>query len=295
VARTRLLLLAAGSACAALMLWGYIAPRYLGDFVPFLALASAVALADIFRRLEGRRRAIRISAIGVITVGAVFSILANVGMAVVPNEEMDTAQILSYVQTQKTVSDFTGHPLSGNVVRSNSLPKWGPAGQIYIAGNCNGMYISNGEKYWTVPSEQFTRTTWMAVEWGGSFERTFHVAMRNPGSGRNVSIPVVSAGRYVVTAHLTSADHGQKTGIMFTVQGAGPRAHGPTRVFKSGSTQTIAVITDPLKHLIQVNLNGRDVATTNPPHNLEPVHVAASSLVTEEATPAPTLCQSLIH
>ena len=56
VARTRLLLLAAGSAGAALMLWGYIAPRYLGDFVPFLVLASAVAVADIFRRLEGRRR-----------------------------------------------------------------------------------------------------------------------------------------------------------------------------------------------------------------------------------------------
>ncbi len=56
VARTRLLLLAAGSAGAALMLWGYIAPRYLGDFVPFLVLASAVAMADIFRRLEGRKR-----------------------------------------------------------------------------------------------------------------------------------------------------------------------------------------------------------------------------------------------
>ena len=58
VARTRLLLLAAGSAGAALLLWGYIAPRYLGDFVPFLVLASAVAFADIFRRLEYREEAV---------------------------------------------------------------------------------------------------------------------------------------------------------------------------------------------------------------------------------------------
>ena len=88
VARTRLLLLAAGSAGAALMLWGYIAPRYLGDFVPFLVLASAVAMADIFRRLEGRQ------AVGAGRGGrrhrvvALFSIVANIGMAIVPNERM---------------------------------------------------------------------------------------------------------------------------------------------------------------------------------------------------------------
>ena len=44
------------SAGAALLLWGYIAPRYLADFVPFLVLASAVAMADIWRRMEGRSR-----------------------------------------------------------------------------------------------------------------------------------------------------------------------------------------------------------------------------------------------
>jgi hypothetical protein len=62
------------------------------------------------------------------------------------------------------------------------------------------------------------------------------------------------------------------------------------------------VITDPVKHLIEVNLNGVDVATSNPIHNLEPVHVDSARLqpgtapsVTQEATPPPTLCESLIH
>ena len=85
------------------LLWGYIAPRYLGDFVPFLALASAVAMADIWRRLEGRTG----SSCGpvhsvVIGLVALFSIVANFGMAIVPNEEWSTTQTLNFVEAQKT-------------------------------------------------------------------------------------------------------------------------------------------------------------------------------------------------
>jgi hypothetical protein len=298
VARTRLLLLAAGSAGAALMLWGYISPRYIGDFVPFLAIASAVAMADIFRRLVGRRRSVQVGAIGIITVASLFSILANVGMAVVPNEEMNTAQILSYVQTQKTVSDFTGHPLEGNVVRRTALPAWGPAGQIDVNGNCNAMYISNGEKYWTVPTQQFTRTTWMAVEWGGSFLRTFHVATRSHGRVGTESIPLLTAGNYRVIAHLT-AEVGDQMELMFTVNEGGKVVRGETSGVRSGTTQTVAVVTDPLKHLIEVNLNGVDVTSTNPTHTMEPIHVgsdpAQAGAVTEVPSAVPTLCESLIH
>ena len=87
VALTRIPLLAAGSAGAALLLWGYIAPRYLADFVPFLVLAGAVALADIWRRLEGRTRRFRVGTFTVIALVALFTIVANIGIAIVPNEE----------------------------------------------------------------------------------------------------------------------------------------------------------------------------------------------------------------
>ena len=107
------------------MLWGYIAPRYLGDFVPFLVLASAVAIADIFRRLEARTRRVRVGSLAGIALVALFSITANVGMAIVPNEEWGTTQVRNYVQAQKTFSDLTGHPLQSNVVRGNSLAHLG--------------------------------------------------------------------------------------------------------------------------------------------------------------------------
>ena len=113
---------------------------------PFLVLASAVAMADIFRRLESGARSVRVGAVGVIAVVALFSITANIGMAIVPNEEWDTTQVLNYVQAQKTVSDLTGHPLESHVVRGDSLPPWGPAGQLVRhRGLQRALHLQRGE------------------------------------------------------------------------------------------------------------------------------------------------------
>ncbi len=89
-----------------------------------------------------------------------------------------TTQVLNYVQAQKTMSDLTGHPLESQVVRGRLAPAWGPAGQLYVIGDCNGLYISNGENYSTVPSEQYERTTWMTVELGQPFQHTFRVTVQ---------------------------------------------------------------------------------------------------------------------
>jgi hypothetical protein len=306
VARTRLLLLASGAAAAALLLWGYIAPRYLGDFVPFLVLASAVAVADIFRRLEGRKRSVRIGSVAVMSVVALFSITANIGMAIVPSEEWDTTQVLNYVQTQKTISDFTGHPLEANVVRGSSLPPWGPAGQLYVIGNCDGLYISNGENYSTVPSEQFIRTTWMTVELGHAFQHTFRVTASNVGSGGTASAPLVHAGKYTVTVSAMPATEPHRVLLAFSVSGVGQPMHGYPFAVNVGAPQSVVVTTDPEKHSLEVTINGVDHFGRTLV-NAEPIHVgspttqsrgtpSALTVTDETASSAqPTLCRSLIH
>ena len=180
VALTRIPLLAAAIAGAALFVWGYIAPRYLADFVPFLVLASAVAMADIWRRLDGGRRPVRLMSAVVIAVVGVFTISANVGMALTPNEEWDTAEVLHYVAVQKAISDVTGHPLDAHVQRGSALPPWGPADQLFIVGRCDGLYISNGESFVTVPDEQYHRNTWMVVERGHRFQHTYRISIHRP-------------------------------------------------------------------------------------------------------------------
>ena len=177
------------------MLWGYIAPRYLGDFVPFLVLASAVAMADIWRRLETTEAAVRIGAVGGHRpLWPSSQSQPTSALAITPNEEWNTTQVLHYVEAQKVVSDLTGHPLNAKVVRGTSLPPWGPADQLYVIGDCDGMYISNGEDFSTVPSEQLTRNTWMVVELGHAFQHTFSVTFNGLGGARSKSLELVKSG-----------------------------------------------------------------------------------------------------
>ena len=302
VARTRLLLLATASAGAALLLWGYIGPRYLGDFVPFLVLASAVGLADIFRRLENRRRRTRVAAVAVIAALALFSIAASIGMAIVPNEEGTSSQAINYVGAQKAISDLTGHPLQGRVVRGSSLPPWAPAGQLYVIGDCSGLYISNGENYSTVPSQQYTRTTWLAVQLGQPFQHTFQLTVNVPRSSTRESVPVLRTGKYAVTAiEVPMSQH--LVDMTFAISGGPKTVEAGSFVVNTGTTHTVVVTTDPVKHGVAVQMDGvvRIGSTFTDRH----VHVAyitshsqaqANVLVIERVpTPRPTLCLNLIR
>jgi hypothetical protein len=302
VARTRLLLLAAASAGAALMLWGYIGPRYLGDFVPFLVLASAVGLADVFRRLEGRRRRIRIGAVAVLAVLALFSMVANIGMAVVPNEEWTSTQAVNYVGAQKAISDVTGHPLQGRVRRGGALPPWAPAGQLYVIGNCSGLYVSNGENYSTVPSQQYTRTTWLPVELGRPFQHAFRLRVRVSRTLTKESVPLLRTGPYTATA-IAEPVSPNLTYMTFSISGGPKTVYAASFLVNTDTTHTVFVTTDPVKHLMSVQMDGvvRISATFRDDH----VDVASSptqlqtgphTLVIDRVpTPQPTLCLGLIH
>ena len=307
VARTRLLLLAAGSAGAALLLWGYVAPRYLGDFVPFLALASAVALADIWRRLEGRTYWLRAGALTIMGLLALFSIAANVGMAIVPNsDEWDMTQTLNFVEAQHSIGDVTGHALEANVVRGSSLPPWGPAGQLYIIGNCDGLYISSGESDVTVPSEQFQRATWMPVERGHGFVHTFRITVAGAVSGAPESIPLVGAGKTRVDLRAMPTASRDDVVLTFSFDGQGRPLQGLSFPAAAGSSHTVVVTTDPVKHQVEVTLDGAS-ALSSPLVDGQPVSAAAVpfsprdsppplTVINETASsPEPTLCQSLIH
>ena len=304
VALTRIPLLAAGSAGAALLLWGYIAPRYLADFVPFLVLASAVALADIWRRMEGRTRRFRIGTFAVITVVALFTIVANIGIAVVPNEEWTTTQVYNFVETQKSISDITGHPLEANVHRGDQLPPWAPAGELYIIGDCDGLYISNGENYSTIPSQQFTRTTWMAVQRGHAFQRTFSVTAHHLVASGSQWLPMLEVGSGAVSAKATPSRFPGRVQVSFNlVNRGGSITYGLPSLITVGSSVDVVVITDPVKHLVEVTIRGITFLSTTV-DEVEPVSVltgvtpqvpppALTAADVTASSPQPRLCQSL--
>jgi hypothetical protein len=300
-AHTRLLLVASGSAGAALMLWGYIAPRYLGDFVPFLVLASAVAMADLFRRLGPRSRTARTAAVACVAVVALFSVVANIGMAIVPNDEWTTTQALNYVDAQSTFSDLTGHPLQSHVQRGSTLPPWRPAGQLYVVGNCSGLYISNGENYSTVPSQQYQRTTWATVELGPPFENAFRLIVRSPPPRGSASLALLGVGRYTMVVHASTTRHAVR--LRFEILGGASVRRGPLVDVALGTTHTVLVTTDRVKHMFSASIDGVSQVLLTVPKG-EPFQVDSSVptsphtpdgvVVTPMPTPRPALCQSLI-
>ena len=55
----RIIILAAAAGTAGVLLWGYIAERYMADFMPFLIVAGAIGFIDVWRRLSTRTRRAR--------------------------------------------------------------------------------------------------------------------------------------------------------------------------------------------------------------------------------------------
>lgn len=304
VGRMRILLLAMAGAGALLFIWGYIAPRYLADFVPFLVLASSVGMVDVWRRMDGCTHQFRVGAFVLIAALGTFTIVANIGMAVTPNEEWNAIQTLHYVQTQKGISDVTGRPLSARVSRSGALPAWAPEGQLMVVGHCDGLYISNGEDYSTIPTQQYQRATWMVVQLGHRYQHTFNLRV---GSANDVSsVPLVTAGTTTVSVVSVPRPSGRVVGISFAVRGHGSAPPSYMVEVPSGSLHRVVVVTDPSKRLIETRMDGivfvssvlvdgqpilvhpQPLTSSDPRNLISVVDVTAS-------TPGPSLCRSLNH
>ena len=306
-ARTRLLLLAAGGAAAALLIWGYIGPRYLADFVPLLVLASAVGMADIWRRMDGRSGRRRTVVAGIVVALAAASVVINTGIAITPTEQWTQPRVLAYVQAQKAVSDALGGQLRGNVVRSGTLPERAPADQLRIIGDCDALYISNGEDYSTDPVAAARKQTWQVVQYGPALERTFYVTPR-PSAGPT-DVPLVRAGAWTVIARSVPQPGGATVLLNFPVVGSGARSGQALASIKGvepvGGTHRVVVLTDPYTHLVQVAIDGL-VVTKGPLPDGSPVATAVpdgqASVTTgisvvdgTAGQPQPTLCRALGH
>ncbi len=307
VALTRLLLLAAGSAGAALMIWGYIGPRYLADFLPFLAIGATVGLADLWRRQDGKSRAARMMVTLAMVLVAGYSVAANIGIAVTPTEQWSQAQTLQYLQVQTNVSSRTGDQITSRVTRGDSLPTYAPAGTIRIVGACDALYLSNGENYSADPKTLFHKDTWQAVQYGHALQRLFYVTPQDGTSP--ASLPLVVAGAWTISVVTTPRTGGRSVLLHFTMTGSGSRASTAYQSFYAvepvGGTHRVTVLTDPYKRIAQVSIDGvayLDAPLVDGLPVATPITTAAGAgtnpmFVVDGtgSTPEPRLCRSLLR
>ena len=202
LALTRIPLIGAAAACSGALLWGYIADRYLADFLPFLALAAAVGVVDVWRRLEKRGRRARLGAAGAVAVLGLFGVAANVALSDTPAPTAWTSgQVERYISFQLRLSNATGHPLAATVVHGHRLPYFAPAGELFDGGNCQGLYLSTGYSYATVPYEQYEHWTWLPIAQGPSIVHPMTVVFEAGLAGFDPLFQILRDGRSVIAAH----------------------------------------------------------------------------------------------
>ena len=189
----RLLLVATATATGGVLLFGYIADRYLADFLPFLVLAGIIGLVDIWRRVDGQsRRSVRVVTVAAIVVLGLFSWWANVGAAITPSALWTTTQARNFVSFQKSVS---GGAVARLVRQGSSLPYFAPAGDLFIVGDCSGLYVSTGFSYATVPGQQLQHETWDAVEQSAGFNHLIQVEYTRAVTTSDPPLVVMTYGR----------------------------------------------------------------------------------------------------
>ncbi len=240
---TCVLLVAAAAATAGVLLFGYIADRYLADFLPILAFASIVGLVDVWRRLARSSRRARALSLGAIGVVAIFGIWANVGAAITPTALWTTVQGKSFVSTQRSMGASSQ---ASRLERGRDLPYWAPAGTLFAADGCSGLYVSTGFTYNTVPGQQLQHNTWDVVEQAPDFNHVLTVTFARSVTLSDPPVTVLNYGATRLQVVPTGTDEVR----LALVDAGAPSVHYPPAASTSqsvrvGRTYKIYVMTDP--------------------------------------------------
>ncbi|MFK8024528.1 MAG: hypothetical protein AB8G26_11265, partial [Ilumatobacter sp.] len=157
--------------------WGYIATRYLTDFLPGMLLLSAIGLAWWLGRRGGESTSIapwaRRLGRGAVVALVGWSIVANTAIAVSYNFSAgdSAAQVDRLLSVEDAVGRFAGDRPADRAVRVDALrydrddPT--PAGTLAIVGGCEALYRSNGE-----PLDTWIEVEYGESDWRSTFEMT---------------------------------------------------------------------------------------------------------------------------
>ena len=159
---------AGAPAAAALLIWGFIAPRYLADFVPLLLPFAVLGIARLHGSDNEATPAARVGRAAV-SAFAVWSVLVSGSLAVAASYQTGyDGDIAEYVDLQGRsdvweTADRRDDPAAFEFER-NAPP---PAGAIVVLGDCAAAYFSTGEQV----------DPWLDLAYGpNDFRRMFDVS-----------------------------------------------------------------------------------------------------------------------
>jgi hypothetical protein len=185
---TRLVVIGAAIATGGILVWGYIAYRYVADLMPLLIIASAIGLVDIWRRLQGRSIGVRGWTLAAVCAVGLYGIAANMAITSTPSTWFSKTQVSNFVAAQQS---WTPVALHATAVSGSVLPYYAPAGTLFVAGHCDALYRSTGDSYAHSPGQQAMHAVWAPVEQGTRIIHTINMQF-NIDHWTGPSVPVLT-------------------------------------------------------------------------------------------------------
>ena len=173
-------------AAATLLIWGFLAPRYLADFVVTLLPLALIGLAAALRFVESRgERAVRWLVAGVIAAAG-WSVATHGALALSSSYLTGPDGGVDELVSLQGRGDFW---TSDRTIRHDEIERFGfdresppPVGQIAVLGECAGAWYSTGEPV----------DPWLIIEYGtNDFRRVFDVDIGAEAT-RPLSVPLAT-------------------------------------------------------------------------------------------------------
>ena len=250
---TRVVILTAGAGAVGVLVWGYIAQRYLADILPLLIVGSAIGMVELWRLLATRTRGIRIAALCVIAALGAYGVAANVSFGSAPTAQFNQNQLQNFISKQQSLS---GGALAGQVMTGSTMPYWAPAGKLFIANGCSGLYYSTGFRYNNIPGQQLMHQTWLPVELGPGVDHLYRAVFDTPLPADAKSVTLLNYGGASVVMH-----RARHSAISFTVDHPGepsvtwPGTYSGVIKVKPHKHYLIDIRTDPVQNEITVTFD----------------------------------------
>jgi hypothetical protein len=166
----RIAVLGTVAATVPVLIFGYIAPRYLGDFVPWMVFASATGFFWTMNRLKQRAQLFMNATTGF----AILGVVMNSAAALTMQASWSTVQVSNFTSAQH---ELTPQALANEAVVRSSVPIQAPPGQIVIVGNCKGIYRTLGPQP-NITLSLMEHVSWFSVAPTPGAEATLSIAIK---------------------------------------------------------------------------------------------------------------------
>lgn len=301
IALARIVVLVAAIATVGILVWGFVATRYLADILPLLVVAGAIGLADLFRRAAFWPRHVRIGSMALVVILALWSVIANIGIASAPTGHWSRTQVKNLVVAQR---DHSISSLSSKVVHADHLPASAPLGALYEIGACQGLYLSDGTDRSSIPGEQLQHAAFLPVEQTSGVVQEIRIRLSVPSSKLDRDVTLLRYGHSVFVLHPVGGGV-----VSFVLRHAGhkeitwPGTAGGFTQLDAGPVYGLRIMADPVLGSFRAFFEGTDLGTDGTEILARPVAPARSAKVvpsfgsvrvTGWAASAPmSICQSL--